>query len=161
MRPAIRDALWASRSISFWNVRISRPLESPDERFCEPGSHFQRLFSGGTAFLITEDVFADLRRTVMILCWFSSFQKNKPGAYKLFLRPDVMEYLNQRLEDPSGDKKEDHLYVSSNLHPGPVLRSDRQLTQAHLDDLLDRQGKFGQHEVPSLRTRKPQPRTAR
>lgn len=122
MRPAIRDALWG-RSISFWNVRISRPLESPDERFCEPGSHFQRLFKRGTAFLITEDVFADLRRTAMIIFWFVGLQKNKPGAYKLFLRPDVTEYLNQRLEDPNRDKKEDHLYVSTNVHAGPVLCS--------------------------------------
>lgn len=97
--------------MKFWNVRISRPLESPDVRFCEPGSYFHQIFAGGHAYLITEDVFSDLKHTAMILCWFYGFLKNKPGAYKLFLRPDVMNYFEQRLEDPHRNRGDDEMCV--------------------------------------------------
>lgn len=121
MRPAIREVLWASNPFNFWNVRLARPLESPDERFCERGSYFQCLFPTGHAYLITEDCFTDLKRTAMIICWFYVYQKNRPGSYKLFLRPDVLEYLNGRLEDPRRNEADDHGCVPENLHIGHVF----------------------------------------
>lgn len=107
--------------MNFWNVRISRPLESPDERFCEPGTYFHRLFADGHAFLITEDAFSDLERTVMIICWLYSARKSNRGAYKLFLRPDVMGYLGKRLEDPRRNRDDDNMSVYMVMYEISVL----------------------------------------
>lgn len=95
--------------MNFWNVRLSRPLELPDQRYCKAGVHFQRLFPHGHAYLLTEDVFRDLQRTAVILCWFHGFQKKSPGAYKLVLYPDVMAHLHRRLKDPNTSKEDQNL----------------------------------------------------
>lgn len=113
MRPVIRHALWTG-GMKFWTVRLSRPLD-PGLRFCKSGAHFYEIFGGGHAYLITEDVFADLSHTAMILCWFYGFQRNRPGAWKLFLRPDVMDHLEQRLEALRHNSENDGMYVEIRL----------------------------------------------
>ncbi|KAJ5584696.1 uncharacterized protein N7459_004496 [Penicillium hispanicum] len=118
LRPRIWEALWYPTN--FWTIRISNPLEFPDLRYCEPGVHFQRLFSYGGAFLLTEDVFHDLQRAAIIFCWFSSYQKSAPGANKLVFRPDLLQYLSQRLADPKREVENDGLFTLT-IHKSSLI----------------------------------------
>lgn len=94
---------------TFWTIRLSKPLEFPDLRYCREGAHLQRLFPYRSAFCLTEDVLQDLQQAAAIICWFYSYQKSSPGAYKLVFWPDILANLGKRLADPNRQGDEDGL----------------------------------------------------
>ncbi|KAJ5643996.1 uncharacterized protein N7484_006503 [Penicillium longicatenatum] len=111
LRPKIRSFQWKD-DFNFWSVRLQRPLDSPDHRLLGKGSHIQRLFPCGTAILLTEDVFVDMKRAAMIICWFYHKHCLSPGTSKLVLCPDVMTKLEKILDDPSRNKDFDPYILS-------------------------------------------------
>ncbi|KAJ5634153.1 hypothetical protein N7528_001995 [Penicillium herquei] len=113
LRPRIRSAQW-SPNYNFWHVRIQKPLFLSNTRFCKETAHLQRLFPHGTAFLITDDVFRDMKQAAIILAWFFERRKSTTSPTKLVFRPDVLEYLNQKLDDPARNKNDDP-YVWSTI----------------------------------------------
>ena len=110
LRPPIGHLLW-NPLMNFWVVRLSAPLEIPYPQPGDENIHFQALFRSGGTYLITEDVFQDLRRVAMLICWFHSHQKANPGQYKLVLFPNVMEVLEKRIEDHRQTPENINLYV--------------------------------------------------
>lgn len=87
-----------------------------DDRFFHGDAYYQAIFARGGAFLITEDVFQDLRHSAMLICWFYFYQKAHPGQFKLILFPDVMDSLEKRFDDPSATPEEKELYVTCFTH---------------------------------------------
>ncbi|KAJ5390895.1 uncharacterized protein N7496_001963 [Penicillium cataractarum] len=108
LRPNLRDTLGSS-SMGFWTFRISRPLDYPDVRYSQQGVYFQRIFSRGGAYLLTEDVLDSLKETIVIVYWFFSIQKNNPGQWKLVCWPNLMERLEEKVEDSNLQKDEQKL----------------------------------------------------
>ncbi|KAJ5721825.1 uncharacterized protein N7483_009759 [Penicillium malachiteum] len=107
LRPRIRGVQW-SFNFNFWHVRIKNPLALSNTRFCKENAHIQRLFPHGTAFLLTDDVFRDMKQVAIILAWFFERRKSTGGAStKLVFQPDVLGYLNRKLDDPARNKDED------------------------------------------------------
>ncbi|KAJ5727596.1 hypothetical protein N7493_005416 [Penicillium malachiteum] len=106
LRPRIRGAQW-SPNYNFWHVRIQKSLLISNTRFCKETAYFQRLFPHGTAFLITDDVFCDMEQAAIILAWFLERRKSTPSPNKLVFRPDVLGYLNRKLDDLARDKNDD------------------------------------------------------
>lgn len=82
-----------------------------DNRFFPEGSYCQPIFSRGGAFLITEDVFQDLRYSAMLVCWFHFHQKANPGQFKLVLFPGVLASLEKRFDEPTASPEEKEAYV--------------------------------------------------
>lgn len=108
MRPTIRHAL-RNPDINFWHIRLKRPLDFPDLRYAKEGCHIQRLFPHGSAILVTEDVCQDMKELAMLVFWFykkCSGRRKGLELNKLVFWPDILGYLDKRLEDP-GRKKED------------------------------------------------------
>lgn len=114
LQPKIRDIL-GNALMGFWTFRISRPLDYPDERYCQKGVYFQRIFARGGAYLLTEDVLHSLKETVAILYWFYGIQRNNMGHWKLVCWPNLMERLEEKHEDPNIPKEEQKLYGSIRL----------------------------------------------
>ncbi|KAJ5211502.1 uncharacterized protein N7498_003148 [Penicillium cinerascens] len=110
LRPELRQPLWSSRYI-FWNYRLSRPLQTADPFFCDEGAHFQLIFPIGTAFLITEDVFSDLKRALVLICWFYYGMAHSYRMNKLMLHPGIMQYLDRRLDDPELREDDEQLLL--------------------------------------------------
>ncbi|KAF3387552.1 hypothetical protein F1880_001280 [Penicillium rolfsii] len=108
LQPKIRDVL-PNPSMGFWTYRISRPLDFPDERYCQKGVYFQRIFPNGGAYLLTEDVLYSLKEAVAIVYWFHSVQTHNMGRYKLVLWPNLMERLEEKQDDPNLSKQEQKL----------------------------------------------------
>jgi hypothetical protein len=98
--------------MGFWTFRISRPLDYPDERYCQKGVYFQRIFARGGAYLLTEDALHSLKETVAILYWFNGIQRNHMGQWKLVCWPNLMERLEEKHDDPNLSKEEQKLYGS-------------------------------------------------
>ncbi|KAJ5676075.1 hypothetical protein N7462_008972 [Penicillium macrosclerotiorum] len=113
LEPAIRDVL-RNPEMGFWTCRLSRPLELPDLRYCQSGAHFQRILSRGGAYLITDDLLEhDVERAAVIMAWmYEILRKNGPGDWKMFIRPDIMAYLEERLNNPRRDKGQDKHLVN-------------------------------------------------
>lgn len=92
--------------MGFWTFRIGRPLDYPDLRYCQQDVHFQRLFSGGGAYLLTEDVLQDLNEALSIVYWFYIILKSNPGQWKLVFWPNLLESLDEKLETPNLSKED-------------------------------------------------------
>jgi hypothetical protein len=92
--------------MGFWTFRISRPLDYPDLRYCQQGVYFQRIFTRGGAYLLTEDVLHSLKQTIAIINWFHRIQRNNMGHWKLVCWPNLMERLEEKLEEPNLPKVE-------------------------------------------------------
>ncbi|KAJ6093352.1 hypothetical protein N7486_008641 [Penicillium sp. IBT 16267x] len=142
LRPKIRSFQWKD-DFNFWSVRLQRPLDSPDHRFSSESSHIQRLFPSGTVVLLTEDVFLDMRRAAMIVCWFYHKHCISPGTSKLVLWPDVMTQLEKRLDDPLRNKDDDPYILSiiiciktvNSADPNFPYFEPNSLSIQHLDSL--------------------------
>ncbi|KAL4802784.1 hypothetical protein BDV18DRAFT_61155 [Aspergillus unguis] len=91
--PFFKDLL--HKSASFWNVSLSQPLRYVDNR-----AHAQRLFPHGGVFLLTEDFMVrEPCATVIILEWFNWWARKKfPGNWKIMLRPGILDWLLERIE---------------------------------------------------------------
>ncbi|KAJ6028228.1 hypothetical protein N7540_003804 [Penicillium herquei] len=113
LRPSIRGVQW-SPHFNFWHVRIKKPLVSLNTRLFTETAHIKRLFPHGTVFLITDDVFRDMKRVAILLMWFFEKRKSSMSPTKLVFQPDVLGYLNRKLDDPTRNKDEDP-YVWSTI----------------------------------------------
>lgn len=90
--------LTMSSSFNFWNVSLATAIPN-----VEPQTHFQRIFSHGTGYLMTEDFMVHERdAAIMILAWFRDTALSKfPGTLKMMFRPDVLKWLDRMSkEDP-------------------------------------------------------------
>lgn len=110
LRPKIRDVL-GNASMGFWTFRVSRPLDYPDERYCQKGVYFQRIFAKGGAYLLTEDILHSLKETVAIVYWFYCIQRKNMGQWKLVCWPNLMERLEEK-HDANLPREEQKLYGS-------------------------------------------------
>lgn len=95
---------------------MAEPLTLFDSRFFHGEAYYQPIFARGGAFLITEDVFQDLRYSAMLVCWFYYHQKGHPGQFKLVLFPGVLASLEKRFDDPSTPDEEKEPYVIRLVH---------------------------------------------
>ncbi|KAJ5793152.1 uncharacterized protein N7503_009130 [Penicillium pulvis] len=142
LRPKIRSFQWKD-DFNFWSVRLNRPLDSPDHRLLSKSPYIQRLFPSGTAILLTEDLFLDMKRAAMIVCWFYHKHCISPGTSKLVLWPDAMTELEKRLDDPLRNKDDDPYILSiiiciktvNSVDPNFPLFEPNSLSIQHLDSL--------------------------
>ncbi|KAJ5267647.1 hypothetical protein N7478_010455 [Penicillium angulare] len=107
LRPKIKQ-LQRAPNINFWVIRVSRPLDRPDTRFVgeNENRHIQSLFPNGSAILLTEDIFQDMKQAALITYWFTSKKaEREPGTNKLVLMPGVLSYLRNKLEDPEENEE--------------------------------------------------------
>ncbi|KAJ5761031.1 hypothetical protein N7520_008187 [Penicillium odoratum] len=125
LRPKIRSYLWKDNH-NFWTVRLRRPLDLPDLRYCSEGSHIQAIFPHSSAILLTEDVVQDLKRAAMIVCWFyhKHISSKTPVTSKLVLCPDFMTKLEKRLDNPNRDKNDDVKCVLNPAHVACFLQTN-------------------------------------
>ncbi|KAJ6011449.1 hypothetical protein N7451_002861 [Penicillium sp. IBT 35674x] len=142
LRPKIRSFQWKD-DFNFWSVRLNRPLDSPDHRLLNKSPYIQRLFPSGTAILLTEDLFLDMKRAAMIVCWFYNKHCISPGTSKLVLWPDMMTKLEKRLDDPLRNKDDDPYILSiiiciktvNSVDPNFPFFEPSSLSIQHLDNL--------------------------
>lgn len=91
-------------------VRIQRPLELVDPRYCSPSDHRLRIFPYGGVILLTEDVLTDLKGVAVTLQWIRNANKHKRKSWTLMFPPRILEWIEMRLGDEN--HSQDHgLYV--------------------------------------------------
>ncbi|KAJ5115309.1 hypothetical protein NUU61_001068 [Penicillium alfredii] len=111
LRPMIREEV-PNDSLNVWSIRLLRPLQLPDLRYCSPGTHMQRIFPKDRIFLVTEDVLADLKGTAILLRWF--YQSQRPGRrpWKIMFFPDIMGWLERKLSSEPRNTSADNLVLT-------------------------------------------------
>ncbi|KGO77725.1 Chromo domain/shadow [Penicillium italicum] len=98
LRPSLNSVL-PLHSFNFWIVRIQRPLELVDPRYCSPSDHHLRIFPYGGVILLTEDMLADLKGVAVTLQWIRSVNKHKRKSWTLMFPPGILEWIERRLGD--------------------------------------------------------------
>ncbi|EKV09821.1 hypothetical protein PDIP_63150 [Penicillium digitatum Pd1] len=86
-------------SFNFWIVRIQRPLELLDPRFCSPTDYHLRIFPHGGVILLTEDMLTDLKGVAVTLQWIRGANKHKRKSWTLMFPPGILEWIETRLGD--------------------------------------------------------------
>ncbi|KAJ5093103.1 hypothetical protein N7456_008964 [Penicillium angulare] len=107
LRPKIKQ-LQMAPNINFWVIRVSRPLDRPDIRFVGENEkcHIQSLFPNGSAILLTEDIFQDMKQAALITYWFASKKaEREPGTNKLVFMPGVLSHLRNKFDDPNENEE--------------------------------------------------------
>ncbi|KAE8152421.1 hypothetical protein BDV25DRAFT_67492 [Aspergillus avenaceus] len=86
-------------TFNFWSFALSR-----EEGDCQP--YFQRMFGAGAVTLITEDFMVnEPKATLIILKWFKDYAKARfPGTHKLMLRPDILNWLEKKVESTGSSR---------------------------------------------------------
>ncbi|KAJ5229255.1 hypothetical protein N7489_009963 [Penicillium chrysogenum] len=98
LQPPLNSVL-PTNSFNFWIVRIQRPLELVDPRYCSPGDHGLRIFPYGGVILLTEDMLTDLKGVAVTLQWIRNINKYKRRSWTLMLPPGILEWIERRLSD--------------------------------------------------------------
>ncbi|KAJ5790890.1 Chromo domain/shadow [Penicillium psychrosexuale] len=96
LQPPLNSVLPA-HSFNFWMVRIQRPLELVDPRYCSPSDHRLRIFPYGGVILLTEDVLTDLKGVAVTLQWIRNANKHKRKSWTLMFPPRILEWIEMRL----------------------------------------------------------------
>ncbi|KAJ5373021.1 Chromo domain/shadow [Penicillium concentricum] len=98
LQPPLNSVL-PTHSFNYWIVRIRRPLELVDPRFCSPSDHHLRIFPYGGVILLTEDVLTDLKGVAVTLQWIRNANRNKRKSWTLMFPPRILEWIERRLDD--------------------------------------------------------------
>ncbi|CAG8890588.1 unnamed protein product [Penicillium egyptiacum] len=98
LHPPLNSVL-PTNPFNFWIVRIQRPLELVDPRYCSPSDHGLRIFPHGGVILLTEDVLTDLKGVAVTLQWIRNVNKNKRKSWTLMLPPGILDWIERRLSD--------------------------------------------------------------
>ncbi|KAJ6179711.1 hypothetical protein N7519_010172 [Penicillium mononematosum] len=98
LQPPLNSVL-PTNSFNFWIVRIQRPLELVDPRYCSPGDHGLCIFPYGGVILLTEDMLTDLKGVAVTLQWIRNINKYKRRSWTLMLPPGILEWIERRLSD--------------------------------------------------------------
>ncbi|OQE42055.1 hypothetical protein PENCOP_c004G05776 [Penicillium coprophilum] len=93
------NSLLPLNSFNYWIVRIRRPLELVDPRYCSPGDHYLRIFPYGGVILLTEDVLTDLKGVAVTLQWIRNANRNKRKSWTLMFPPGILDWIEKRLDD--------------------------------------------------------------
>ncbi|KAJ5502545.1 Chromo domain/shadow [Penicillium fimorum] len=104
LQPPLNSVLPA-HSFNYWIVRIRRPLELVDPRYCSPSDHHLRIFPYGGVILLTEDVLTDLKGVVVTLQWIRNANRNKRKSWTLMFPPRILEWIERRLDDENHSKE--------------------------------------------------------
>ncbi|KAJ5447244.1 Chromo domain/shadow [Penicillium cf. griseofulvum] len=88
-----------TNSFNYWIVRIRRPLELVDPRYCSPGDYHLRIFPYGGVILLTEDVLTNLKGVAITLQWIRNANRNKRRSWTLMFHPGIVEWIERRLDD--------------------------------------------------------------
>ncbi|KAL4821576.1 hypothetical protein BDW67DRAFT_151074 [Aspergillus spinulosporus] len=98
--PQLQKAL--RRTTGFWKVSLSKPIQYIDRPL-----HVQRLFPHGGIFLLTEDLIVrEPVAAMIILQWFYEWSKKKyPGLWKIMLRPNILNWLTNRMKVADDSQK--------------------------------------------------------
>lgn len=88
--------------VNVWCASLTTPLQGLQEK-----TYFQRIFPHGMILLITEDFMVkEKKATVVILRWIRDTWEGRMSRL-LFLRPSVISWLIEKVNDQNGDVNAD------------------------------------------------------